>query len=37
MDSEDWNQRYAGKELIWTAEPNRFLVEETASLAPTTS
>ena len=29
-----WNQRYAAKELIWTAEANRFVAEETASLAP---
>jgi len=34
MDREDWNARYAGSELIWTAEPNRFLVEATASLEP---
>jgi len=34
MDREDWNARYAGSELAWTAEPNRFLVEEVASLVP---
>jgi SAM-dependent methyltransferase len=34
MDAVDWNQRYEGAELLWTAEPNRFLVEEVASLAP---
>lgn len=32
MDSEVWNRRYAGSELVWTAEPNRFLVAETAGL-----
>ncbi len=33
MDREIWNRRYAERELIWTAEPNRFLVAETGSLA----
>ncbi|HEX8975531.1 MAG TPA: class I SAM-dependent methyltransferase [Solirubrobacteraceae bacterium] len=33
-DSEAWNRRYAGRELVWTAEPNRFLVQETAPLEP---
>jgi SAM-dependent methyltransferase len=34
MTSEDWDRRYAGSELLWTAEPNRFLVAETSGLAP---
>ncbi|HKI93633.1 MAG TPA: class I SAM-dependent methyltransferase [Gaiellaceae bacterium] len=34
MDSETWNRRYAGRELIWTAEPNRFLVAEAGDLSP---
>ncbi len=34
MDREDWNRRYAGSELLWTAEPNRFLVAETVGLPP---
>lgn len=34
MDREDWNRRYAGRELVWTSTPNRFLVAETAGLAP---
>jgi SAM-dependent methyltransferase len=34
MEREDWNQRYAAEELIWTAKANRFLMEETAHLAP---
>ncbi len=34
MERDDWNQRYAAEELIWTAKANRFLVEETAHLAP---
>jgi SAM-dependent methyltransferase len=32
MDRHEWNARYAGSELIWTAEPNRFLVAEVAGL-----
>jgi SAM-dependent methyltransferase len=31
---EDWNRRYAEREFLWTAEPNRFLVAEAADLAP---
>jgi SAM-dependent methyltransferase len=31
---EEWNRRYAGSELLWTAQPNRFLVDEAADLAP---
>jgi SAM-dependent methyltransferase len=23
--AEDWDRRYAGKELVWSAEPNRFV------------
>jgi len=34
MEREEWNQRYAATELIWTGTANRFLVEETASLPP---
>jgi len=34
MGREAWNRRYAGSELIWTAQPNRFLVAETAGLPP---
>jgi SAM-dependent methyltransferase len=34
MNVEDWNERYAGSELLWSAEPNRFLVEEVDGLAP---
>ncbi len=28
MDAEGWNRRYATTELVWSAEPNRFLVEQ---------
>jgi SAM-dependent methyltransferase len=31
---EEWNRRYAGKELVWTARPNRFLVAEADGLRP---
>ena len=34
MKSEDWDSRYAGSELLWTAEANRFLVAEASGLAP---
>jgi SAM-dependent methyltransferase len=33
MDASAWDERYRGTELVWGAEPNRFLVEETAHLA----
>ena len=32
MDSEAWNRRYADRELVWTSDPNRFLVAEAATL-----
>lgn len=32
MKREDWNQRYAAKELLWSATPNRFLVAEVSAL-----
>jgi SAM-dependent methyltransferase len=31
---EDWDERYARPNLLWSATPNRFLVEEAADLAP---
>jgi SAM-dependent methyltransferase len=31
---EEWNRRYAGAELLWTARPNRFLVAEVGELPP---
>jgi SAM-dependent methyltransferase len=34
MSSEAWNRRYAGRELLWTAQPNRFLVAEASDLPP---
>lgn len=34
MDRAAWNERYATGELVWTADPNRFLVTEVEGLAP---
>ena len=34
MKRDQWNRRYTGSELLWTAEPNRFLVAETSELPP---
>lgn len=35
MDSNDWDARYAGApDLVWSGDPNRFVVEETADLPP---
>jgi SAM-dependent methyltransferase len=34
VEREDWDRRYSEKELVWSAEPNRFLVEEVAALTP---
>jgi SAM-dependent methyltransferase len=34
VDRNDWNDRYRTAELVWSAEPNRFLVAEVADLSP---
>lgn len=34
MGSEEWDRRYAGTELIWAAEPNRFVEAELRDLPP---
>jgi SAM-dependent methyltransferase len=34
MDRDAWDARYREKELLWTAEPNRFLVECVSGLDP---
>jgi SAM-dependent methyltransferase len=34
LTSADWDRRYAGTGLLWTAAPNRFLVAEVADLPP---
>lgn len=37
MDSEMWDARYEAQELVWGAEPNRFLPPVVADLPPTTA
>ncbi len=34
MDRHQWDERYASTELVWSAEANRFVVEELARLPP---
>jgi len=34
MDRSDWDARYAASDLVWSAEPNRFVEAETADLPP---
>lgn len=34
MDATEWDARYAGSELVWGAEPNRFVAAELADRAP---
>lgn len=34
MEATEWDRRYAEQELVWSAGPNQFLVEEAAGLAP---
>jgi SAM-dependent methyltransferase len=31
---QKWNERYSASELVWGAEPNRFLAEEPAAAEP---
>lgn len=35
MDAAAWDERYRGAELVWAAEPNRFVEQELAGLEPT--
>ena len=37
MDAAGWDERYAGSELVWTAEANRFVVEQVEGLNPGTA
>jgi SAM-dependent methyltransferase len=32
VDANVWDERYAGDDLVWSAEPNRFLVAEVEQL-----
>lgn len=34
MDASAWDARYAASDLVWSAEPNRFVESELADLAP---
>ncbi|HVA09654.1 MAG TPA: class I SAM-dependent methyltransferase [Acidimicrobiales bacterium] len=34
MNSQQWDERYRGDELVWTSTPNQFLVAGVAGLAP---
>ncbi len=34
MSREEWDRRYTGSELLWTAQPNRFLVDKSSDLSP---
>jgi ubiquinone/menaquinone biosynthesis C-methylase UbiE len=34
MDAAGWDERYAATELVWSAEPNRFVAEVCADLPP---
>ncbi|MEU6239070.1 class I SAM-dependent methyltransferase, partial [Kitasatospora sp. NPDC047058] len=34
MNSRDWDERYTASELVWGAEPNRWVVRELAGLTP---
>jgi SAM-dependent methyltransferase len=34
MDATYWDERYAASELVWSAEPNRFVAEVCADLSP---
>lgn len=37
MDAADWDARYAKTELVWTATPNRWVVETLAGRPPGTA
>jgi SAM-dependent methyltransferase len=37
VDAEDWDRRYAGTELLWTATANQFVVSELSGLTPGTA
>jgi SAM-dependent methyltransferase len=34
VDAQDWDERYAASELVWSAEPNQFVAAELADLTP---
>ncbi len=34
MDRHEWDERYAGTELVWTAQANQFVMAELSGLPP---
>jgi SAM-dependent methyltransferase len=34
VDAQDWDERYAAHDLVWSAEPNVFVAAELADLEP---
>ncbi len=34
MERDEWDRRYGGSDLLWTATPNRFLVSEVEGMEP---
>lgn len=34
MDASEWDERYDGAELVWSAKPNQFVASELADLRP---
>lgn len=34
MDAKDWDDRYAATDLVWSAEPNRFVAELISPMTP---
>ncbi len=34
MDADAWDQRYAGRDLVWSVEPNEVVARECADLVP---
>jgi SAM-dependent methyltransferase len=34
VDAQDWDERYAAHDLVWSAEPNLFVAAELADLEP---
>lgn len=34
MDAATWDERYATSELVWSVEPNRFVVDQLSELPP---
>jgi len=34
MSAMDWDDRYRGTDLVWSATPNRWVAEQTATLTP---